>query len=89
MITRAISRYIAQVIEEEPLVLKVEESGPYSRLKGEDFVIMENDSLRAQGDDETAQELLREAVRRGKPLRSGLKSLGVKNGKLHEILPVE
>ena len=52
-------------------------------------IIFEKDSLRAQGDDLTAQALLVEALERGRPLRSGLKKLGVKDGVLHEILPVE
>lgn len=89
MITGVVSRYIAEVVQENPLILKIEESGPYSRLRGEDFVIFEKDSLRAQGDDLTAQALLVEALERGRPLRSGLKKLGVKDGVLHEILPVE
>jgi len=89
MITGVVSRYIAEVVQENPLILKIEESGPYSRLRGEDFVIFEKDSLRAQGDDLTAQALLVEALERGRPLRSGLKKLGVEDGVLHEILPVE
>ena len=89
MITGIVRMYIAEVIQEGPLMLKVEESGPYSRLKGEDFVVFEKDSLRAQVDDLTARALLVEALERGRPLRSGLKKLGVEDGVLHEILPVE
>ncbi|HBT80608.1 MAG TPA: hypothetical protein DEB13_01550 [Candidatus Yanofskybacteria bacterium] len=81
--------YIAEVVEESPLVLKVQESGPRSRLKDDDFVVLEKDSLRIQGDDEISTALLRETTQRGKPLISGLKRLGVEDGKLHEILPVE
>lgn len=89
MITGIVRMYIAEVIQEGPLMLKVEESGPYSRLKGEDFVVFEKDSLRLQGDDSSIQDLLHEAVQRGKPFCSGLKRLGVEDGVLCEILPVD
>ncbi|KKR14320.1 MAG: hypothetical protein UT43_C0028G0012 [Parcubacteria group bacterium GW2011_GWC1_39_29] len=70
-VTSSLRAYIAEVIGESPLILKVKEGGPYSRLKYDDFVILEKDSLKIQGND------------------SGLKRLGVEDGKLHEILPVE
>jgi len=88
-LTSSIRMYIAEVIEESPLILKAEESGPYSRLRDDDFVILERASIRIQGDDETSMALLRERVQRGSPLISGLKRLGVEDSKLHEILPVE
>ena len=88
-ITCSVRRYIAEVIEESPLILKVEEGGPYSRLKDGDFVVLEKDSLRIQGDDETSTALLRETAQRGRPLISGLKRLGVEDSRLHKILPVE
>ena len=88
-VTSSLRAYIAEVIGESPLILKVKEGGPYSRLKYDDFVILEKDSLKIQGNDETSTALLREMAQRGKPLISGLKRLGVEDGKLHEILPVE
>jgi len=88
-VTSSLRAYIAEVIEESPLILKVKESGPYSRLKYDDFVVLEKDSLRIQGDDETSTALLRETAQRGRPLISGLKRLGVEDDKLYEILPAE
>ena len=89
MITGVVRIYIAEVVQENPLVLKVEESGPYSRLKSGDFVVFEEYSLRLQGNDLSARDVLLEAVQRGKPFCSGLKKLGVEDGVLHEILPVD
>ena len=85
-ITGCISCYIAEVVQEEPLILKVEETGPYARLKRDDFIIMERDSERIQ-DSEQEIAVLQEAVDRKHPLLSGLASLGVTSGKLHTILP--
>ena len=89
MITGVVSRYIAEVTQENPLILKIEESGPYSRLRGEDFVIFGKDAWGAQGDDLAAIYIPDEALERVQPLHSGLKKLGVEDGVLHEILPVE
>ena len=88
MITGMIREYIAEVISKVPLILKVEETGPFARLKDGDYIIFEEYSLRLQGDDEATQNLLREASERGFPLASGLKRLGVTDGRLHYILPM-
>ncbi len=88
-ITGSLRKYIAEVTNEDPLILKVEETGPYARLKDGDFIVLEHYSIECQSDGEDAQNLLRQAVERGKPIVSGLKSLGVEDGTLHEILPVE
>ena len=87
-ITGCTGFYVAEVLEENPLVLKVEEQGPYSRLKSGDYILINDFSERIQ---DSAQEagVLREAVLRGKPFLSGLASLGVTDGKMHEILPAE
>ena len=83
------ANYIAEVIQSEPLIVKVAESGALSRLKeSNDFIVLETETKMVQGSDEENQMLLSEAVKRGKPLISGLKSLGIEDGKLHEILPV-
>lgn len=88
MITGCTGRYIAEVIQEEPLRLKVEESGPYAHLKDGDFIVDEFTSaiVQDENDDET-RALLAEAKRRGHPFVSGLKQLGVNDGKMHEMLP--
>ncbi|MFC1756906.1 hypothetical protein ACFLZC_02000 [Patescibacteria group bacterium] len=88
MITGVGGLYIAEVIQEEPLRLKVEETGPYASLRWDDFIISDFESEQIQ-DDEKSTELLRKAQKSGHPFFSGLKSLGVDDGKLHEILPVE
>jgi len=86
-ITGALNKYIAEVKQEDPLYLKVEEEGPYAYLKGEDFIILEYESNQIQESQEAIQKLLKEHKDKSHPLLSGLKSLGVSDGKLHEILP--
>ncbi len=78
-----VSEYIAEVTQEAPLRVKVTEDGPYSNLSEDDLMIDEKKSLEIQGDDARVQNLLGQKP----PLQSGLSSLGVKDGKIHEILP--
>ena len=79
--------YIAEVIEENPMKLKVQETGPFANLKeGSDFVILTDKSILIQ-DEKCTQELLRHQYESGRPLLSGLKSLGVDDGEIHQILP--
>ncbi len=80
--------FIAEVIDEDPLLLKVQEHGPYAKLNSRDYIILEDKSLLLQNDD-THQELLRSSAERGHPLVSGLKVLGVTDGNLHKILPID
>ena len=88
-ITGMLGTYLAEVVEQDPLVLKVEETGPYARLKDGDYIILEEDSARAQSkDDAISTALLEEYVDSGHPLMSGLAQHGVTDGKLREILPV-
>ena len=85
-ITGGVRQYIVEVVEEEPLVLKIEESGPCSRLREGDYIIDETLSERIQKDGDDTK-VLQEAVDRGHPLCSGLRSLGVEDDKIHDILP--
>lgn len=87
-ITGMLGHYIAEVVEENPLVLKVEEEGPFSRLRGDDFGVVEEESLEFQ-DKEKAEELVRKYAQRPKPLASGLRGLGIDDGKLHTILGIQ
>jgi hypothetical protein len=80
--------YIAQVVEENPLILKIEENGPGARLRSGDYILLEKETERIQ-DPEQEQAVLREAAARGFPLISALSSLGVTDGRIREILPVE
>jgi len=87
-ITGMSGHYIAEVVEENPLVLKVEEEGSFSRLKDGDFGIVEGESLEFQ-DEEGAKRLVQEYAQKPRPLASGLKSLGIDDGKLHTILSIQ
>jgi hypothetical protein len=85
-ITGMIKNCIAEVVKGNPLVLKVEESGPFSRLRGEDFIIIRDESKRIQSDGEN---FVREKWQNSRPLISGLKRFGICDGKLYEIIPSE
>ncbi len=80
--------YVAEVVEEDPLVLKVMEEGLLSRLKDGDFIVREEFTRRLQENEESAAALLKERQEYRRPLVSGLASLGVTDGRLHEILCV-
>lgn len=87
MLTGCLGSYIAEVAESEPLMLKVEEDGPYARLKNGDFVIIETDSATLQADRRNGTDRFLESEHRaGRKVVSGLKELGVTDGKLHEML---
>lgn len=85
-------KYIAEVTRGGPrkwdLRMKVEESGPYAYLKGGDFIIHEDETAQFQKDHrEETDVFLKTEKQTGRKVFSGLKSLGVKDGKLREILP--
>lgn len=88
-ITGSLSTYIAQVTQSEPLQMKVEETGPFAHLKAGDFIIREQDTAQLQRDAREDTCAFLEAQRQaGRKVISGLKCLGIKDGKLREILPV-
>ena len=87
-ITGMIGHYIAEIVEEDPPVLKVEEEGLFARLKAGDFGVVEDESLEIQDKEKARGLVLRYASKKTK-LASGLRSLGVKDGKLHEILDIQ
>lgn len=83
------STYIAEVLTEEPLTVKVTEDGPYAKLKGHEIMIWPWESHVLQSDKQPhIDRLLEIAAHRGRPYLSGLKSLGVQDSRLHEILPL-
>ncbi|MDD5290147.1 MAG: hypothetical protein PHT40_03050 [Patescibacteria group bacterium] len=87
-ITGMIGTYIAEVIQTNPLRLKVEEEGPFARLKDGDFIISSRDTAKIQVDQKNNTNFfLKERHKQKIKIFSGLHSLSVKNGKLHEILP--
>lgn len=81
-------RYVAKVISEDPLRVKVKETGPLANLKEDDIIVCESETVEAQDESKNA-ELLRRFVQNGTPLRSGLKDFGVEDGRFYELLPVE
>ena len=87
-ITGRTQLYIAEVTQSEPLCLKVEETGPFSNLKAGDFILRDEYSEQLQNDCRNDGKVFLESMKNKgiKPL-SGLRSLGVTSGKLHEILP--
>lgn len=86
-ITGDTQKYVAEVLQEKPLYLKVTENGPFNCLKPGDYIIDENLSEKAQGTELQQQELLQEMVTRGTPLASGLASVGVTDDTIHELFP--
>jgi len=89
-ITGGTELYIAEVIQSKPLQMKAEEIGAFSYLKAGEYIICEEHTVKLQEDRKNEGSVfLEEMKNKGiKPL-SGLKSLNVVSGKLHEILPVE
>jgi len=80
--------YIAEVIQSNPLRLKLEETGIFSRLKEEEFTILESDTELFQTACREGTNGYLEAMQRtGEPPLSGLRSLGVTDNTLREILP--
>ena len=77
--------FIAEVLTQEPLTLKICEEGVMAKVK--DFIIWEKETIQFQQSNEEAYKLMAKYIEKGFPLLSGLKSLGVEDGKLHEILP--
>lgn len=87
-ITGMIGTYIAEVTGIGPLVMKVQESGPFSCLKEGDFIIQEVATERLQEDNREGENtFLKTMISGGHKVLSGLASLGVTDGKLHEMLP--
>lgn len=81
------SWFLGEVIQEDPLVIKIAENGPLARIKVGDFTILERETaiLRENGDD--LQKILHEQYMSGRPVQTGLLSYGsVKKGKLHSVL---
>jgi hypothetical protein len=87
-ITGMIGTYIAEVVQANPLRLKVAEDGPFAHLKDGDFIISSRDTAKVQADQKNDTNFfLEERHKQGLKTASGLKSLHVQDGKLHEILP--
>ncbi|MDO8507471.1 MAG: hypothetical protein Q7S53_02790 [bacterium] len=75
--------YIAEVTKAEPLRLKVMERGPLAHLKEEDFIVQQDETIQLQeGNSDLLFKIMGE-----RKLYTGLESMNVIDGKLHEILP--
>jgi hypothetical protein len=82
------NEYIGEVITSDPLRVKVQESGPFANLHEDDIIIWEWETAVIQnGSQEETDALFAHHKERKRPYISGLKSLGVTDGELHEILP--
>lgn len=79
--------YVAEVTQENPLHLKVAESGPYSKLKPGDYIIDEKLTEQAQGLDHEQQKLLITMLSKRTPLASGLVSVGITDGNIRQLEP--
>lgn len=87
-LTGQVRKYIAEVTRVDPLRLKVTETGPLANLKEEDIIIIDTDTSMIQKDHRSQQQLLTREKLYGRPLLSGLQSLGVGDDIVHEILPI-
>ena len=84
-----LNTYIAQVVQADPLRVKVTEAGPHANLIEEDFVIKAQQTLMIQQDarDDTCV-FLQQQLDAGRKVYSGLESLGVSGGRsMRDILP--
>lgn len=81
-------RYIAEVIKEEPLLVKIMEVGPYTDLREYgDFGIMRHESLMIQDKDiKKVGEFLKGEMDAGRPLVSGLARFGVTDMRRYIII---
>lgn len=89
-LTGVLRKHIAEIIQVEPLRLKVTENGPLASLRAGDFVVSEIDTLEFQEDDRADRcDWLKKQRSSGRLPVSGLASLGVSDtsGRLYEILP--
>ncbi|MBI5732664.1 hypothetical protein HY967_01750 [Candidatus Jorgensenbacteria bacterium] len=84
-ITAMAHKYIAEVTQENPLRLKVQEDGPLANLQGEDFVILTRVTREFQ---KNPKETVQQAKDSGKPFVSGLKCFGITDRHLYEIVLV-
>lgn len=78
--------YVAEVTHSDPLTLKIEEHGPFAKLKHGDFIVQEEETRRFRSEEERPH-LLAEYVAKKRPLLSGLSRLGVTDRCIHELLP--
>jgi hypothetical protein len=83
-----IPHFIAQVVMEDPLYVKAKESGPLYRIRPGEYTILEEETSRLQN-DHLRNGLLRERKDAGRPLISGLRSLGVTDDDFYEFLPTD
>lgn len=83
-----IGMFVGQVTRTHPLRIKVQESGPLSDLKGQYFTILHSETVAWQRDGLAKGALLHSQKQLGRPVLSGLKTLGVTDTILHEILDV-
>lgn len=67
--------FVAEVTNEDPPRLKVEEKGPYASLKHGDYIVIDDFSARVQKGDDELNKLVRELGSQGVTIGSGLPHL--------------
>lgn len=80
--------FIVQVLQESPLYVMAKNSGPLSKMSPETYTILEEETSRLQN-EHLRNGLLRERKDDGRPLISGLRSLGVTDDDFYEFLPLD
>ncbi len=76
--------FIAEVVKENPLVLKVRESGSLARIESGQYVIDEALSERIQ-DPQQSNAVLKEGAASNQPFMSGLASLGIAENTFNDV----
>lgn len=80
--------YIAEVIQSDPLQVKITESGKYSKFEEDSIIIVPYETEQFQGDCLNNTNIFLETTyKEGRKVFSGLKSLGITDGELHPIYP--
>lgn len=79
--------YIAEVIQSDPLRVKTMEDGTYANLVEEVIIIKAGHSERIQRDDREHTRVFLKS--RKNPVYSGLKSMGIKDGILRNMVSVK
>jgi len=74
--------YIAEVVQSNPLIVKIQDEGPYAELKYDDINIS---TFATESLQEGLYGFLRFLRRAGRKIYSGLSSLGIEDGEIQEI----
>ncbi len=79
---------IAEITNEDPLVVKTGEREEYVDLTEDEFEFLLEETIQFQNDD-TRVGFLKKQKMAGKAVASGLRSLGIIDNEFYEILPAD